>query len=83
MIVIFIVIGIAIASSIVNKEHNEINKWATSKGLEVSKIELHYTSIYTPYYYVHKGCNIYEVDMVNGEKWWIRTGIFSNDYEKD
>lgn len=83
IIVILIVVALVIAVSRTTKEKEEIVQWATTKGLSISKIEIHYTAIGTPFYYVHKNCNIYEVDMSNGEKWWVRIGIFSNDYEKD
>ena len=31
----------------------------------------------------YRGHRIYEVDMTNGDKWWVRTGILGVDYEKD
>lgn len=55
---------------------------AKENGMEVKEIDLHITQIGTPFYYVNNGSHIYEVDMTNGEKWWVRTSIFGNDYEK-
>lgn len=41
----------------------------------------------TPYNWLNKGENIFEVDIKTkegkSEKWWIRTGLFSDDYEKE
>lgn len=61
----------------------EIREWAKSKGLQVKSIETHITNINTPFYYLNNGYYIFECDMTNGEKWWVRTGIFGNEYEKD
>ena len=83
IIVLLLIVCVAIAVSRSDKEKEEIREWAKTKGLSVSKIEIHYTAIGTTFYYVQKNCNIYEVDMSNGEKWWVRIGVFSNDYEKD
>ena len=41
----------------------------------------------TPYYWLNKGEHIFEVVIKTkegkSEKWWIRTGVFSDDYEKE
>jgi hypothetical protein len=54
--------------------------------MKIEHIESHMTTFDTPFYYVNKGNWIFEVDVItsdgNKEKWWIRTGIFGNDYEK-
>jgi len=80
-IVIIAVIFLFTAMS-VNGDEKEIRQWAKENGMEVKEIDMHITSIDSPFYYVNKGSFIYEVDMTNGEKWWVRTGIFGNDYEK-
>lgn len=72
-----------IISVIISSDEKEIKQWATEKGMEVKNIDMHVTPIGTPFYYVNKGSHIYEVDMTNGEKWWVRTGLFGNDYEKE
>lgn len=82
VIAIIVVVGFLISNGI-ESDKQEINKWANSKNLEVKNIDVHFTIINTPFYYLNKGSRIYEVDMSNNEKWWIRTGVFSWDYEKD
>lgn len=82
MIIIFIVIG-GILHVTHESEKKDIEKWASKKELVVSKIETHITVIGTPFYYCNDGSTIYEVDMTNKEKWWVRTSIFGNDYIKD
>lgn len=62
---------------------SEVRHWAKEHNLEVESIQTHITQFNTPFFYLHKGCYIYEVKMTNGEKWWCRTGVFSNDWEKD
>lgn len=81
IIIVLAVIGFIITSAI-DSDKEKINKWAKSKSLEVKKIEVHFTMFNTPFNYLVKGNRIYEVDMANKEKWWIRTGLFSWDYEK-
>lgn len=78
---------IAVVCFIVNASieagKTEVYEWAKENKMQVEKIETHMTTFNTPFYYLNKGSYIYEVDMTNGEKWWVRTGVFSNDYEKD
>ena len=79
-----IVFGIVWMS--ISSYENQIREWAKSKQLDVVKIQNHVTPIGTPFYYVNRGCFIFEVDVKTksgeSEKWWVRTGVFSNDYEK-
>ncbi len=69
-----------------SSSESEIKTWANNNNLDIVKIQIHWTVIGTPFFYVNKGCFIFEVDVAtksgNPEKWWIRTGVFSNDYEK-
>jgi hypothetical protein len=79
-----LVIGLIvfITNSSIESHESEIKEWANEKNMIISHIETHFAAINTPFYYLGKGCFIFEVDMTNGEKWWIRTGLFGNDYEK-
>lgn len=88
---IFIILALLIIAGLIfavtkisiDSQEQEVIEWAKSKGLEVKSIETHITIIGTPFYYLHKGCYIFECEMTNGEKWWVRTGVFENDYEKE
>jgi len=82
VIVILALIGLIINWKI-DSDKSEVYEWATQHNLEVESIDTHMTHFNTPFYYLNKGSYIYEVKMTNGEKWWIRTGLFSNDYEKE
>jgi glucan phosphoethanolaminetransferase (alkaline phosphatase superfamily) len=86
---IFIVGGLIIFGIIwmsISSHESEIKSWAKNNNLNVVNIQTHVTAIGTPFYYVNKGSFIFEVDVITKsgkpEKWWIRTGVFSNDYEK-
>lgn len=85
--IIVAILLIAVVGFIVNASveagKEEVYKWAEKNNMQVKDIEVYLTQINTPFYFLNKGCYIYEVDMTNGEKWWVRTGLFSNDYEKD
>ena len=84
LIIILILIGTyAIISSTITVHKNSIEKWAKENKLEVKTIKLHQTIINTPFLYKNDASYIYEVDMTNNEKWWVRTNIFNNDYIKD
>ena len=86
LITVGIILLVAIVGVITNysidSNKEDIKEWAIEKGLEIKNIEVHFTQFDTPFYYVNKGSYIYEVDMTNGEKWWVRTSMFGNDYEK-
>jgi len=82
ILLIILVCGVIINWSIESNK-KEIIDWATKNNMEVKSIDTHMTIIGTPFYYLNRGQYIYEVDMMNGEKWWVRSGIFGNDYEKD
>ena len=60
-----------------------VDEWAAEKGYVIESKEVHFTIFGTPFYYLPKGQYIYEVKLTNGEKWWVRTGVFENDYEKE
>jgi len=85
-----ILIGIVILFLIVmfnnyaiNSHENDIRKHFTEQNQEVKTCEYQITTIESPFYYCNKGQFIFKVELVNGETWWVRTGVFSNDYEKD
>lgn len=82
-IIVLLVLAAFIIGFSIDFGKEEVYQWAKEKGFQVKSIEVHMTQIGTPFYYLNKGSYIYEVDLTNGEKWWCRTGIFSNDWEKD
>lgn len=82
-IIVLIILIVVIIGYSVDSGKKEVYQWAKEKGVEVKSIEVHMTQIGTPFYYLNKGTYIYEVDLTNGEKWWCRTGLFNNDWEKD
>lgn len=86
-VIVLIVVGVILAfiylDATTKANESEIRNWAKEKSLEVKTIDMHITVFGTPFCYLNKGCFIYEVDMTNGEKWWVRTNIFGNDYEKE
>jgi len=82
ILAVLVLAGFILHSSI-KAEEEDIHQWAEMKGVKVKNIETHLTRIGTPFFYCNRGSRIYEVDLNNGEKWWVRTGIFSNDYLKD
>jgi len=80
VVVIFLCV---ISNQMENADKEKINTWAVDHSLKVSKIDTHLTTFGTPFFYVNRGHRIYEVDMTNGDKWWVRTSILGADYEKD
>lgn len=82
IIVLIICVAVIVGYSIESGKE-EVHQWAKERGVQVKSIEVHLTQFGTPFYYLHKGTHIYEVDLTNGEKWWCRNGFFGNDWEKD
>jgi hypothetical protein len=88
LIIIALVILVAvILGSKIEAGKDSVKNWATKNQYEVVNIETHMTIFGTPYNWLNKGQNIFEVDIKTkdgkSEKWWIRTGVFSDDYEKE
>ena len=88
LIIIALVILVAvILGSKIEAGKDSVKNWATKNQYEVVNIETHMTIFGTPYNWLNKGENIFEVDIKTkegkSEKWWIRTGVFSDDYEKE
>ena len=65
-----------------NIEKRSINKWAQSNGQTVISYESHMTTIGTPFFWKPKNSFIWEVELSNGEKWWVRHGVFYDDHIK-
>ena len=85
IVVILFCIVIIIASH--SSQESSVYDWSKSKGYKVEKVESHVTQFGTPFFYLHKGCYIFEVWVITTEgkreHWWIRkNGLFSDDYEK-
>lgn len=82
MILVAVILGSKIEAG-----KDSVKNWATKNQYEVVNIETHMTIFGTPYNWLNKGENIFEVDIKTkdgkSEKWWIRTGVFSDDYEKE
>ena len=81
-IIVLVIVVAVVTNYSIESYKEDIKEWANEKNMEVKSIEPHFTTIDSPFYYLGKGCYIFEVDMSNGEKWWVRTGVFGNDYEK-
>ena len=82
-IIIALIIAICVGVFVFDSKGKEIDQWADEKGYVIESKEVHFTIFGTPFYYLPKGQYIYEVKLTNGEKWWVRTGVFENDYEKE
>jgi glucose uptake protein GlcU len=86
VIALIILVGFILTAKIESGK-DSIKKWAQKNQYEVVDIETHMTVFGTPYNWLNKGQNIFEVDIKTkegkSEKWWIRTGVFSDDYEKE
>lgn len=72
-----------INSSVINSNMNDIKEHFTKENKEVKNIDYQYTIIGSPFFYVNKGQHIFKVELTNNEVWWVRTGVFTDDYEKD
>jgi hypothetical protein len=86
VIALLILVGFILTAKIESGK-DSIEKWAQKNQHEVVNIETHMTVFGTPYNFLNKGQNIFEVEIKTkegiSEKWWIRTGVFSDDYEKE
>ena len=80
---VILLISICVVVYIFDAKGEEVDEWAAEKGYVIESKEVHFTIFGTPFYYLPKGQYIYEVKLTNGEKWWVRTGVFENDYEKE
>jgi hypothetical protein len=82
-----VILVAVILGSKIEAGKDSVKNWATKNQYEVVNIETHMTIFGTPYNWLNKGENIFEVDIKTkdgkSEKWWIRTGVFSDDYEKE
>lgn len=72
-----------IQSNVMSSKETEIKKWAVENNHEIKSMDYHFTIIGSPFNYVNNGQFIYKVILTNNEVWWVRTGVFSNDYEKE
>ncbi len=82
-----VILVVVILGSKIQIGKDNIKKWAIENQYEIVNIETNMTIFGTPYNWLNKGENIFEVDIKTkdgvSEKWWIRTGVFSDDYEKE
>lgn len=83
LMVLILVIAIVIVLAGMKSGEDEVRSWADKNGHAIKSIETHMTIFGSPFFYLNDGSYIYEVDMVNGDKWWVRTSLFGNDYIKD
>ena len=85
--IIILIISVVIiyfgAISIIHLHERTIKKWSIEHKMKVKTIEHRITIIGSPFNYQSDGQFIYKVSMTNGEKWWVRTSLFGNDYIKD
>lgn len=86
VIALLILVGFILTAKIESGK-DSIKKWSQKNQYEVVDIETHMTVFGTPYNWLNKGEHIFEVIIKTkegkSEKWWIRTGVFSDDYEKE
>ena len=79
------VLGILFLCEKANRE--SIISWAASKNYTIENVEENFTTIGSPYFFLNDGEKIYRVSIRtsagNQETWWLRTGIFGWDYEKE
>ncbi len=87
IIIALVILVVVILGSKIEAGKDSVKNWATKNQYKVVNIETHMTIFGTPYNFLNKGQNIFEVDIKTkegkSEKWWIRTGVFSDDYEKE
>jgi hypothetical protein len=87
LIIAAVVLLVVVFGSKIEAGKDSVKNWAKKNQYEVVNIETHMTIFGTPYNWLNKGQNIFEVDIKTkegkSEKWWIRTGVFSDDYEKE
>jgi hypothetical protein len=87
IIISVVILLVVVLGSKIEAGKDSVKNWATKNQYEVVNIETHMTVFGTPYNWLNKGQNIFEVDIKTkegkSEKWWIRTGVFSDDYEKE
>jgi hypothetical protein len=87
LIIAAVVLLVVVLTSKIEAGKDSVKNWATKNQYEIVDIETHMTIFGTPYNWLNKGQNIFEVDIKTkegkSEKWWIRTGLFSDDYEKE
>ena len=87
IIIALVILVVVILGSKIEAGKDSVKNWARKNQYEVVNIETHMTIFGTPYNFLNKGQNIFEVDIKTKEgkfeKWWIRTGVFSDDYEKE
>ena len=78
---ISVIIGVGIGSVAVIRQTDEtrINEWAVENGHSVKEIEECYF-VYGPYWYKDKNQRIYKISLNNNKIFWMRTGLFSNEY---
>jgi hypothetical protein len=83
------IIGIPILiNTKINYDKDKIEWWAKRNHYKIIDTEWHMTTIGSPFYYVHKNCYIYEVDLITPdgktEHWWVRNNpISKDDYVKE
>jgi hypothetical protein len=87
IIIAVVILLVVVLGSKIEAGKDSVKNWATKNQYEIVNIETHMTIFGTPYNWLNKGENIFEVDIKTkegkSEKWWIRTGVFSDDYEKE
>ena len=84
IVILFILLVLGFVQvSVMNSKETEIKNWAIENKYEIKSIDHQITIFGSPFNYVNKGQFIFKVVLTNDEVWWVRTGVFSNDYEKE
>lgn len=82
-IIALLVLFIMITGIRMDQTKSEIDEWASEYNYKVVHTEMQTTIFGSPFYYLNKGEYIYKIELDNGDIWWLRAGVFSNDYEKE
>lgn len=83
-LIILLLIFVLIVTGIrMEQTEKEVDKWAAENHYVIVSKEMNMTIFGSPFYYLNKGEYIYRVVLDNGDIWWVRTGVLSNDYEKE
>lgn len=83
IVIALLVVMFVVSTSVINSKTNDIKEHFAKENKEVRTIEHQFTTFGSPFFYVNKGQYIFKVELTNDELWWVRTGVFSDDYEKE
>lgn len=85
LVILVIVGGVMLDGCTERSDRRDIHEWASARHLEVARVErCHFR--HGPFWFRNKHDRVYEFEarLPNGgsEVWWMRTGMFSNDFKR-